>query len=537
MASLIANPGSSPPPAEAYLPPRERWLVAAAVMSAAVMELLDTSVVNVSLPHIAGNLSATVTETTWVLTSYLVANAIVLPIAGWLASRLGRRRLLMAAILGFIAASFLCGIAPSLPLLVAFRVLQGLSGGSLQPLSRAILLETFPREKRGQAMSLWGAGIVTAPILAPLLGGWLTTDFSWRWVFFINLPVGLFGLTMISLFIHDPAYLRRRRGPIDGWGLGMLALGIAALQIMLDKGQEADWFGSHYIAVLAVLAAIMLAAFIVRESVIPHPVVHLALFRYRTFAVGACLSFVLGFVLFGSLVLLPLLMQTLLGFNALQAGAWTSPRGLGSLLFMPVAGWLIGRGFDQRRLLLAGFLVAGFGLYLFSKLNLETGVWNLLWPQLVMGSALAFTFVPLSTMTVDPIPNPEMGFATSITSVMRNIGASVGISFTTTLLARREQFHQTRLAARLTPQNPQLRQRLALLGRLFRHAGLPAPAARQHALALLYAGVLRQSILLSYLDDFFLLALVFFLVAPLVFLMRRIHYGAPPARAAASGGE
>ena len=527
-ASLASPPAT---PEHEYLPPRERWIVAAAVMSAAVMELLDTSVVNVSLPHIAGNLSATVDQSTWILTSYLVANAIVLPIAGWLASRIGRRRLLLSAILGFTGASFLCGIAPTLPLLVCFRVLQGLSGGSLQPLSRAILLETFPREKRGQAMSLWGAGIVTAPILAPALGGWLTTDFSWRWVFFINLPVGLFSLLMISLFIHDPAYLRRRGGKIDGWGLGMLAIGIAALQIMLDKGQQDDWFGSHFILALAIVAAVMLAAFILRQLRVAHPLVHLQLFRYRSFAVGATLGAVLGFVLFGSLVLLPLYMQTLLGFDPIQAGFWTSPRGLGSLFFMPIAGLLIGKGFDQRKLLLGGFVAAGIGLLMFSHMNLQTGVWDLFWPQIVMGSALAFTFVPMSTMTVDPIPNPEMGYATSITSLLRNLGASVGISFTTTLLDRRQQFHQVRLAAGLSPQNPLLRQRLALLGNLFRRYGVPPAAAHQRALALFYSGLQRQATLLSYLDDFHFLALVFFIVSPLVFLMRRTHYGKSPAPA------
>ncbi len=528
----LASAYAAPPAlsGDEFLPPRARWIVAAAVMSAAIMELLDTSVVNVSLPHIAGNLSATVSESTWILTSYLVANAIVLPLAGWLATRIGRRRLLIAAILGFTGASFLCGIAPSLTWLVTFRVLQGLSGGSLQPLSRAILLETFPREKRGQAMSLWGAGIVTAPILAPMLGGWLTSDYSWRWVFFINLPVGLFSLFMIRMFIHDPAYLRRRGGKIDGWGLGMLAIGIAALQIMLDKGQEDDWFGSHFILALAILALVMLVAFVLRQLRIAYPLVHLRLFRYRSFAVGAALGAVLGFVLFGSLVLLPLYMQTLLGFDPIQAGFWTSPRGLGSLIFMPIAGFMIGRGFDQRKLLLGGFLTAGFGLWLFSRMNLQTGVWNLFWPQIVMGSALAFTFVPMSTLTVDPIPNPEMGFATSITSLMRNLGASFGISFATTLLARRQQFHQVRLNAGLSTQNPLLRQRLALLGGALQHAGVPAAGARLHALALLYAGLLRQASLLSYLDDFHFLAMVFFLVAPLVFLMRRTRYRRPAAQ-------
>ncbi len=254
-----------------------RWLVAIAVMASAMMELIDTSAVNVSLPYIAGNLSATTTEATWVLTSYLISNAIVLPLAGWLANYFGRKRLLMMAVTGFTAASMLCGLAPSLPLLIVFRVLQGLSGGSLQPTTRAILLETFPREERGNAMAFFGVGIVVAPILAPVLGGWLTTNYSWRWIFFINLPVSIVGLILLHLFVHDPPYIRRGSLRMDYWGLGMLVTGIAALQVMLDKGQEDDWFSSHFIVTLAMIAVVCLTTFVIWELRSKHPLVHFRL--------------------------------------------------------------------------------------------------------------------------------------------------------------------------------------------------------------------------------------------------------------------
>jgi len=297
------------------------WLIAVAVMSATFMEVLDTTVVNVSLPHVAGNLSASIDESTWVLTSYLVANAIILPLAGWLARRFGRKRLLMLSVSGFTAASFLCGLAPSLPLLILFRVIQGTTGGALQPLSQAVLLEAFPPEQRGRAMAFWGLGIVVAPILGPVLGGWLTDSYSWRWVFYINIPIGMIALVMIERFVHDPPYLTRGAGRVDWTGIGLLALGIGALQIFLDKGQEDDWFASDAMTMLAIVSALSLAAFLVHELRAGDPVVDLRVLRVRTFSAGVVLMTVVGFVLFGSLVLLPIFLQTLLGYPALQAGA------------------------------------------------------------------------------------------------------------------------------------------------------------------------------------------------------------------------
>jgi len=333
------------------------WIVAVAVMFATFMEVLDTTVVNVSLPHIAGTLSASIDEATWALTSYLVANAIILPMTGWLASMFGRKNLLMLSVIGFTATSFLCGLAPTLGSLIFFRILQGATGGALQPLSQAVLLEAFAPQDRGKAMGFWALGIVVAPILGPVLGGWLTDNYSWRWVFYINIPVGIASIVMTKLYIFDPPYLKAESRKVDYWGIGMLAVGIGALQIVLDKGQEEDWFSSNMIVVLSIVAAVTLAALIWHLLVTDEPIVDLRVFKERSYAVGVFLMTVVGFVLYGSMVLLPVMLQTLLGYPPLQAGIAMAPRGIGSFFMMPITGMMTGR-FDPRKLLTAGLLVA-----------------------------------------------------------------------------------------------------------------------------------------------------------------------------------
>jgi MFS transporter, DHA2 family, multidrug resistance protein len=501
-----------------------RWVVAIAVMMSAVMELVDTSAVNVSIPYIAGNLSASIDEATWVLTSYLVSNAVVLPLTGWLASRVGRKRLLMTAIIGFTAASVLCGFAPTLPLLIVFRVLQGAFGGSLQPTTRAILLESFPREERGHAMAMWGVGVVVAPIVAPVLGGWLTTDHSWRWVFFINIPVSVVGLLLVKLFVFDPPYFRRTKEGVDYWGLGMLVTGIASLQVVLDKGQESDWFGSHFIVTLTAVAAISLVSFVVWELYTDRPMVHLRLLKHRTFSAAVFLSIVMFFVLYGSILLLPLFMQEILDFPAITAGVWNCPRGIATMILMPLVGFLIGRRWDMRALLFSGMLVSAVGVLSFSFLDLNAGPWNFLWPQIIMGAGLAFVFVPYSTISVDPIPNEEMGFATSITGLTRNIGASFGISIAATLLSRLDQKHQDRLVAHVNAMSLKSQSLLSALQSRFVRQGSDLATASQQALEQVYSMVRHQASVLSYLDSFRLLALLFLAVAPLVWLMRKPHF-------------
>ncbi len=500
--------------------PINPWIVAIAVMFGTFMEVLDTTVVNVSLPHIAGSLSASIDEATWVLTSYLVANAIVLPITGWLANYFGRKNLLMMSVTGFTISSFFCGFATSLPMLIVFRVIQGTAGGALQPLSQAVLLESFPAEQRGRAMGFWGLGIVVAPILGPVLGGWVTDSYSWRWVFYINIPVGIACIIMTKLFIFDPPYIRRRAGGVDYWGIGMLAVGIAALQITLDKGQQEDWFGSSWITLLLFLSLVMLTAFVIYELRIQAPVVDLRVFRNRTYSTGTFLMTVLGFVLYGSLVLLPIWLQTLLGYPSLQAGIALAPRGLGSFLMMPIVGAILIR-FDARKFLSAGLVIAALTLIQFSRLDLNAGYWDFFWPQFIQGVSLALLFVPLTTITMGSIAKEQMGNATSIFNLLRNIGGSVGIATVTTLLERNQQTHINTLVAHVTPYSPEARAMSeGIRGALMAH-GSPLSTATRQSYAMLFGMVEKQATILAFLDVFRLLGVIFLLMVPLILLMKR----------------
>ncbi len=508
------------------------WWVAVAVMFGTFMVVLDTTVVNVSLPYIAGSMSATVSETTWALTSYLAANAIILPLTGWLASLIGRKRLLMVAVIGFTAASIVCGFAVSLPMLVVFRVVQGMTGGVMQPLSQAVMLEAFPPQDRGKAMGFWGLGIVVAPILGPVLGGWLTDHYSWRWVFYINVPVGILALVMQQLFIFDPPYLKRASSRIDWWGIGYLALGIGALQISLDKGEQADWFASHWITLGIVVAVVALAALVVRELTTEHPVVDLRVFRERTFATGVVLMTLLGFVLFGSLVMLPILLQTLMGYPPIAAGITLAPRGFGSFIAMPIVGALTGR-LDPRKLLGSGFLLTALTMFWFSHLNLQAGYWDLFWPQFLQGAALGLLFVPLTTISMDRISRQGMGNATSLFNLTRNVGGSIGIAIVQSLLARARQTHTSTLGAHVATWNPQARQLLATIRAGMMARGVDASTAGQMALAATWGMVQRQAALLSFLDVFRLLGVLVLVMVPLVLLMHRPHTGGAAAMVAA----
>ena len=505
------------------------WIVAVAVMFATFMEVLDTTVVNVSLPHIAGSLSASVDEASWALTSYLVANAIILPMTGWLANYFGRKRTLLSAVFGFTAASFLCGLAPTLPMLIFFRIIQGATGGALQPLSQAVMLEAFPPKDRGKAMAFWGLGIVVAPMLGPVLGGWLTDNYSWRWVFYINLPVGLASVIMTRLFIFDPPYIRRSNRGIDYWGIGMLALGVGALQIVLDKGQEEDWFESNWMVGLAIACGVALVLFIIRELRTRDPVVHLRVFKNRTYSAGVFLMTVLGFVLYGSMLLLPIFLQTLLGYPALNAGIAMAPRGLGSFLMMPLVGTVLGK-FDPRKVLAVGLVGASWSLFSLSKLNLQAGYWDIFWPQFIQGACLALLFVPLTTATMDPIPKEEMGNATSMFNLMRNLGGSVGIACGTTFLFRSQQFHTHLLGAKVTAYNAQA-QVVAhgIQGAMMARGADPVTAARQSYVAI-WGIVQRQAAMAAFIDTFRAMALVFLCVVPLLLLMKKPkHQGGPTA--------
>ncbi|MEO8373362.1 MAG: DHA2 family efflux MFS transporter permease subunit, partial [Candidatus Solibacter sp.] len=439
---------------------------------------------------------------------------------GWIANYFGRKRTLLAAVFGFTTASFLCGFSTSLPMLIFFRVAQGATGGALQPLSQAVMLEAFPPRERGKAMAFWGLGIVVAPMLGPVIGGYLTDNFSWRWVFYINLPVGLASVIMTRLFIFDPPYIGRQKRGIDYWGIGMLALGVGALQVVLDKGQEADWFAAGWIVIASVVALCALVLFVVHELYTGDPVVHLRVFKNRTYAAGVFLMTMLGFVLYGSLLLLPIFLQTMLGYPALNAGIAMAPRGLGSFLMMPLVGTVLGR-FDSRKVLAVGLVGASWTLYQLSNLNLNAGYWDIFWPQFIQGASLALLFVPLTTATMDPIPKEEMGNATSMFNLMRNLGGGFGIAAATTFLFRRQQFHTQRLGEHVSNWSAQTQTFMhnAQSG-MMSHTSDPA-AAYKMAYGAAWGTVQRQSAMLAFIDTFRAMAIVFLLVLPFLFIMQR----------------
>jgi len=500
------------------------WLIAVSVMFATFMEVLDTTVVNVSLPHIAGSLSATVDEATWALTSYLVANAIVLPMTGWLASMFGRKRLLMISTAGFTIASFFCGAAPNLASLVVFRIIQGATGGALQPLSQAVLLESFKPEDRGRAMGFWGLGIVVAPILGPVFGGWLTENYSWRWIFYINLPVGIASLIMTRMFVFDPSYLKKASQGIDYWGMGMLVVGIGALQFVLDKGQQADWFASTSIVMLSVIAAIALVALVVHQLKSTHPIIDLHLFKDRTYATGVFLMTVLGFVLYGSLVLLPVMLQTLFGYSSLEAGKAMAPRGVGSMLVMPIVGYLTAH-IDPRKMLACGLAIGGVTLLWLGQLNLNAGYWDIFWPQFLQGAGMALLFVPLTTVSMATIARERMGYATSMFNLMRNVGGSVGIAVTATMVQRQRQIIGATLGVHVSAYDPVTQSMFEQVRNGMIAAGSDVVTATQRTYIVLHGMLVQQASMVSFVMLFRWLGAIFLLMLPLVLLMRKPSAG------------
>ncbi len=506
------------------------WLIAVAVMLSTFMEVLDTTVVNVSLPHIAGSLSATIDEATWTLTSYLVSNAIILPLTGWLSNFFGRKRMLMLSVTGFTIASFACGLAPTLPFLVVCRVIQGACGGSLQPISQAVLLESFPPQDRGKAMGFWGLGIVVAPLLGPVLGGWLTDSYSWRWVFYINVPIGVASIIMTRLFVFDPHYIKRASSKIDYWGIGMLAVGIGLLQVVLDKGQEKDWFATMWITVVAVAAVVALVAFMFRELMIDHPVVQLRVFKDRTYSTGVFLMSMLGVGLYGTTVLIPLILQTLLGYPALRAGIAMAPRGLGSFIAMPIVGLIMSK-FDPRKMLALGLFVCALTLFQFSGLDRSAGYWDFFWPQLEMGLSLGLVFVPLTTITMSGIAKEKMGNATSLFNLVRNLGGSIGISAVQTMEVRLQQTNTNVLGAHVNPFSTAARNMMNMMEGMMVSRGGDAVAAAQQARAMIFGLVQREAAMISYNTIFKSLGILFIALLPFILIMRRPSQKAPAVAA------
>ena len=500
------------------------WVIAGTVMLATFMEVLDTSVANVALPHIAGSLSSSVDESTWVLTAYLVANAIVLPLSGWFSTLFGRKRFYMACVLLFTVSSALCGLAPSLGALIFFRVLQGLGGGALQPVSQAILRETFPREKQGMAMAVYGMGVVFAPVVGPTLGGWITDNYTWGWIFLINVPVGICSLLLTSLLIFDPPFLIRKSIKdglkIDYLGLGLLATGLAALEIALDEGQRHDWFSSHWIVAASIIAVTALVSVVLWELRQKDPVVDFRLLKERNFAISTLTMFVLGFVLYGSTMALPLFLQTLLGYTALQSGLALSPGGLAIMVLMPVVGFLLSK-FEARWLMMIGLAVSALGLLAMSRFDLDADFRSAVLARVVQSLGLAFLFVPVNATAFYFIAKQSTSYATGLINLARNMGGSTGIALATTLIARREQFHQQRLLDHVSTLDGAYRSTFQALQQMFLAKGADAVYAASQARQMIYDMVQRQSSMLAFIEVFRMLAFAFLAMLPLLFLLKR----------------
>jgi DHA2 family multidrug resistance protein len=509
-----------------------RWLVAPTVGLAAFMEVLDISIANVALQHIAGSLAASLDEATWVLTSYLVANAIVLPMSGWLANATGRRRYFLGCIVGFSVTSLMCGLAPSLPLLIVARALQGITGGGLQPNAQAILADAFPPHKRGQAFAIYGISVVFAPAIGPTLGGWITDNFSWRWVFLLNVPVGVLLSLLAARVIVDPpervAALKTRFKDglrFDTIGFSFLVVGMCALQVVLDKGQEDDWWSSAFITNLSLLAVVALIAFVVWELRNPHPIVDLRLLANRNFALGNILMFMLGFILLSSTVLLPLYVQSVLGYTATEAGKVISPGGFAVMLMMPIVGGLVGR-VDARWLVAIGLVATSLALFNMTRFNTDVDYATVAWARIYQSVGLGMLFIPINTIAFLGLPPAKNNDASALINMMRNLGGSFGIAIATTVLARRQQHHQNLLVGHVTPYTSQYDTTIQAMQQAFARNAASTVDTLHQAQAQLYAMVQRQALALSYIDAFWLLALFFAAMLPLVLMLRKPDPGA-----------
>jgi len=490
-----------------------------------LMVTIDTSVVNVSLDHIRGSLSAGIDESTWSITSYLAANAVIIPIAGWLSRIFGRKRILIVSVTLFTLSSLLCGLAWSIQSLVVFRVLQGIAGGSLQPISQAILLETFPPSQHGTAMAFYGVGIMFGPIIGPFLGGWITDNWSWHWIFFINIPVGLLSILTCLIFIFDPSYVKGMKMKIDYWGLAFLSIGIGCLQIVLDKGQREDWFNSDFIIWLSVISVTALIFFVIAELTVEHPVVDLRVLKNFSFTLGNISIFFVLVNLFGSIVILPMYVQTLMGYTATLAGTVLAPGGVATLVAMPIVGLLIPK-INSKGIIITGILVTVWSTYLMSEFNRMADFSTVVWPRIFMGFGMGLIIIPLTTLTLSRIGREGMGNATSIFNLVRNIGGSFGVAFATTILTRRTQFHQARLVDHLTPFDMPYALGSSNTAQALQYRGFDPALSGQGGLGAIYDQLLREASMMSFNDVFYILSVMMIMTIPLVFFMRRFYHDA-----------
>jgi DHA2 family multidrug resistance protein len=501
------------------------WLIALAVILPAFMEVIDTSIASVCIPYIAGSLSASNDEATYVLTFYLLSNAVVLPASAWFSLRFGRKRFLIASIIIFTIASFFCGSADSLIVILIARLVQGAGGGALQPLSQAILTESFPPEKRGMAMGLFGLGVVVAPVLGPTLGGWLTDNYSWRWAFWINIPIGVVAVFLISRYITDPPYIKNAKaGKLDYIGFGLLAVGLGCMQIILDRGQQDDWFGATWVRIAFVLMIITLGGFIYSQLTREKTLVDLRIFKNRNFAVGTMLIFMFGAAVYSAVTLLPLFYQSMMDYSSWGAGLVVSPRGIGAILAMPLVGLLVAK-MDTRYLVSFGFLIFGICSMVWGQLTLQISPWSLLIPVVVSGFSLGMVFVPLSVTSLGDLKPEQVGNGSGLYNLMRNIGGSVGISVVETLLARHAQFHQDHLVNNLASTGDAWRNQVDALTKMFMSSG-DRSMARLQAIIDISRHIQRQAELMSYVDDFRYMAVACFCCVPLVWALKRVKKSA-----------
>ena len=511
------------PEAEAPLSALRRWSITVTVMTVTVMQVLDVTVINVALPHMQGSLSAGTDEISWVLTSYLAANAVILPASGWLAGILGRKRFFLLCTVGFTLASVLCGLAPNLNALLLARVLQGIAGGPLMPLSQAIMWEIFPFRQRGMAMAVWGMGIMMAPIFGPTLGGWITDNWSWRWTFYINVPIGILGFFAASAILFDPPYLRKP-GKIDVPGLFLMVIGFLSLQLFLDQGERYEWFDSNFIVALGIIAVVTLVGFLVRELTAEEPILDLGVYRDRNFAASSLIMVFVMFGFFSSMVLLALFTQKVLGYDAWTSGLVLAPGGVGNLISLVVAGRLINR-MDQRILLALGCVLNAWAAWNMSVLTSSVDYWALAWPRFMQGLGVGLIFVPLNAVGLATIPRISMGNATALLNVVRNLGGAAGVAVVSMLLARRTQEHQATLIPHVNPFDAETAARLSAWTSHFGAQGADSFTAQRRALAMVYQEVTRQAQVLAFADDFWLLFILFSGTILLLPLLSRVRTG------------
>jgi len=508
----------------------QKWLIAIAVMLGTTLEVLDTSIVNVALPHMQGTFSASVDEIAWIVTSYLVANGIMIPMTGWISSRFGRKRYFMASVSVFVAASGLCGAATSLDQMVIFRLIQGAAGAAMVPSSQAILMETFPPAEQQLAMAMWGMGLMVAPIMGPTLGGWITDNWNWRWNFYINLPIGIAALVMVYAFVHDPPYLRQRRakgGRVDYLGIMCLVLGLGMMQIVLDRGQRADWFSAPWVWYFTAISAAATIILVIHELRFPDPILDLRIMGIPAFDLAVSLQVAMSFALYGTGLLNPIFLQEFMGYTAWRAGLVLAPRGLGTMFSMMLIGQLARFKFDTRPLIGLGFILMASALWKMSNWTLGVSTWVVIWPSLMMGVGMGLIFPTLSAATLSVVNRERMGYAASLYNMMRTAGAAVGISYMTSTLVSHEQIHQSYLAEHFSVFDAwKMSNAAPRMAGAHGFAYVPEIVSGNHQGFLAVYGMIQaQAAILSFNDIYRMLALGMVILIPSFLLLRRVGGG------------